>query len=248
MEAKGKPGGVPGRRLVRALSLMRPRGVRGMPHAFVGREVELAQLQSTYHGRDGGKSAAVSPSSAIPGWGRPGCCASCRSGWPRSPRPLCHRTGRCLSYGQGTTYWPLAEVLKEHYGIRDSDSVGAIELALTERPFLGLTLGISSGEDLHPLAARERLHDSWVEFIDSLAAERPVVILVEDLHWAEDDLCDLLETLVAQVEGPLLLITTARPELLDRRPGWGAGARADIPTHARGAPARGEPDSFWTRC
>ena len=47
-----------------------------------------------------------------------------------------------------------------------------------------------------------------------------MVILVEDLHWAEDDLCDLLETLVAQVEGPLLLITTARPELLDRRPGW----------------------------
>ena len=52
------------------------------------------------------------------------------------------------------------------------------------------------------------------------------MLLIEDVHWAEDDLCDLLETLVHQVRGPLLLLTTARPELLDRRPGVGAGARA----------------------
>ena len=44
------------------------------------------------------------------------------------------------------------------------------------------------------MAARERLHDSWVEFMEALAQERPTVLLVEDLHWAEDDLCDLLET------------------------------------------------------
>ena len=76
-------------------------------------------------------------------------------------------------------------------------------------------------EELHPLVARERLHDSWVDFLDGLVRERPVVVLIEDVHWAEDDLCDLLETLLDQVDGPLLLLVTARPELLDRRPRWG---------------------------
>jgi hypothetical protein len=79
---------------------------------------------------------------------------------------------------------------------------------------------VASPEDLHPLVARERLHDSWVTFLDGLVAERPTVMLIEDVHWAENDLCDLLETLVSQVDGPLLLLATARPELLDRRPGW----------------------------
>ncbi len=220
IDAKGKPGGVACRQLVRALSLMRSRGVRGLNRAFVGREAELEQLQVAYRKVADDRRSHLLTILGDPGVGK---TRLLRELWEwladSSPAPLC-RTGRCLSYGQGITYWPLAEVLKEHFGIRESDSVSAVELALAERPFLGLTLGISPSEGLHPLAARERLHDSWVEFIESLTADRPVVLLVEDLHWAEDDLCDLLETLVAQVEGPLLLITTARPELLDRRPGW----------------------------
>ncbi len=220
VDAKGKPGGVACRQLVRALSLMRSRGVGGLNRAFVGREAELEQLQLTYR-----KVADDRQSHLITILGDPGVGKTrlLRELWEwladSAPEPL-RRTGRCLSYGQGITYWPLAEVLKEHFRILESDSVDAVELALAEHPFLGLTLGISPTEDLHPLAARERLHDSWVGFIESLAQERPIVLLVEDLHWAEDDLCDLLETLVAQVEGPLLLVTTARPELLDRRPAW----------------------------
>ncbi len=73
--------------------------------------------------------------------------------------------------------------------------------------------------------ARERLHDAWVGFLGELVRERPVVLLVEDLHWAEDDLCDLVDTLVSQVEGPLLVLVTARPEMLDRRPAWGGAWR-----------------------
>jgi hypothetical protein len=64
------------------------------------------------------------------------------------------------------------------------------------------------------------LHDSWAEFLQELVVERPAVLLVEDVHWAEDDLLDLIESLVAQVDGPLLVIATARPELLERRPAW----------------------------
>jgi predicted ATPase len=64
-----------------------------------------------------------------------------------------------------------------------------------------------------------------VELVSDLAAERPVVALVEDLHWADDELLDLIERVQREVPGPLLVIATARPELLDRRPEWGGGRR-----------------------
>jgi hypothetical protein len=67
---------------------------------------------------------------------------------------------------------------------------------------------------------RERLHDAWAEFLGELVREKPAVVLVEDVHWAADDLLDLLETVVAQVDGPLLMIASARPELFERRPTW----------------------------
>jgi hypothetical protein len=73
---------------------------------------------------------------------------------------------------------------------------------------------------MHPLTVRDRLHTSWVGFLQEVTAVRPAAILVEDLHWADDELCDLLTMLVERVTGPLLLLATARPELLDQRPGW----------------------------
>jgi class 3 adenylate cyclase len=220
IEAKGKPGGVACRRLVRALSLMRPRGLGGLRSVFVGRDEELGQLQDTYRrAADGDEPQLVT----ILGDAGVGKTRLVRELWAwlaeQEPQPV-QRTGRCLSYGQGITYWPLGEVLKEHFGILESDSPDAVAERIEDR-FLGLTLGLPLDEELHPLAARERMHDAWVAFVEQLARERPAVVLIEDLHWAEDDLCDLLQTLVGHVRGPLLLVATARPELLDSRPGWG---------------------------
>jgi class 3 adenylate cyclase len=220
-EGKGKSGGIACRRLVRALSLMRPRGVGGLRRAFVGREQELDRLQEAYDAvADGGGPQLVT----ILGDAGVGKTRLVRELWEwlaaRDSPPL-RRAGRCMSYGQGITYWPLAEVLREHFGILESDSPQMVAERLGDRPFLGLTLGLAPPEELHPLVARERLHDSWAEFLDGLVAEGPAVVLIEDVHWAEDDLCELLDGLLAQVEGPLLLLATARPELLDRRPGWG---------------------------
>jgi hypothetical protein len=115
----------------------------------------------------------------------------------------------------------MGEVLKEHFNISESDPPDAVAARLADHQHLGLTLGLEADESLHPLVARERLHDAWVEFLAELVRERPGVLLIEDLHWAEDDMCDLIDTLVAHVEGPLLLLITARPEMLDRRPAWG---------------------------
>ena len=229
VEAKGKPGGVECRRLVRALSLMRPRGVSGMHRSFVGRHAELAALHAAYDRvLDTGNPHLVT----ISGEAGVGKTRLVREFWEqltgKAPEPL-RRTGRCLAYGHGITYWPLGEILKEQFGILESDPPESVRERLGGREILGLTLGLDAAGDLHPLAARDRLHAGWIDFADALVADRPAVVLVEDIHWAEPPLLDLLERLLKDVRGPLLVVATARPELFDLRPGWG-GARLDAAT------------------
>ncbi len=220
--AKGKAGGVACRRLVRALSLMRPRGVSGMRRAFVGRATELARLQDAYRSALSSRKPRLVTILGDAGVGK---TRLARELWEwlgvQDPAPL-RRTGRCLSYGNGLTYWPLAEVLREHFGLLESDPPTAVAERVERHPFLGLTLGLDVEQGLHPLIARERLHDAWLAFVDELVQEGPVVVLIEDVHWAEDDLFDVLSTLLRHVDGPLLLLTTARPELVHVRPAWGA--------------------------
>jgi class 3 adenylate cyclase/tetratricopeptide (TPR) repeat protein len=228
--AKGFPEGVPARRLTRALSLMRPRGVQGLQRTFVGRDGDMAVLDRSY---DEAVATRLPRLVTIVGDAGVGKSRLVREFWERlgarEPEPV-RRAGRCLAYGQGTTYWPMAEVLKEHLGIGDSESPDAILERLGERRILGMTLGLDVGGDLHPLAARDQLQDAWVEFMKGIAAERPVVMLIEDLHWADDLLVDLLERLLADASGPILVLVTARPELLDQRPRWGARANAAVVT------------------
>ena len=225
VEAKGKSGGVKARRLVRALSLMRPRGVGGLKRAFVGREGELELLQATYK-----RVVAEGRPHLVTVIGDPGVGKTrlIRELWERlgaeSPEPL-RRTGRCLPYGHGITYWALGEIIKEQLGLLESDPAEAALPKLGDHEILGLALGLDVGGDLHPRAAHDRLHEAAVGFLTELAAERPVVLLVEDLHWAEEPLLDLLELVLREVEGPLLLLATSRLELLDRRPSWGGGRR-----------------------
>jgi class 3 adenylate cyclase/tetratricopeptide (TPR) repeat protein len=225
VEAKGKAGGVSARRLVRALSLMRPRGVGGLHSAFVGRDGELNDLRSTYDQVVTRREPRLVVIAGDPGVGKTRIVRELWS-WLAEQRsqPL-QRTGRCLSYGNATAYWPLAELLREHFGILDADPPEVAAGRLGARRYLGLTLGLETGEQLHPLVARERLHDAWAEFLSELAGERPAVVLIEDVHWAEDDLLDLLDALISQVDGPLLVLATARPELLDRRPVWSGAGR-----------------------
>lgn len=228
VEAKGKPEGIVARRLVRALSLMRPRGVGGLALAFVGRDQELDRLRRAYQMAVEERRPRLVTILGDAGVGK---TRLVRELWEdlheQQPEPL-RRTGRCLSYGAGTAYWALGEVLKEHLGLLDSD---APELALERlgaREILGLALGLDVAGDLHPLAARDRFQDTWAEFLTDVVTERPAVVLVEDIHWAEDQLFDMLEYLLAGVQGPLLVIATARPELLARRPGWGVRAGGEL--------------------
>ena len=133
------------------------------------------------------------------------------------------RTGRCPAYGPARTYRPLGEILKEHFGFVDSDTPERVLGVLGERPILGLALGLDVAGELHPIEARDRLHDAWIDLVAEIAAEQPLVLLVEDVHWAEQPLVELLERTLREVDAPVLLVATGRPEFLERSPTWGRG-------------------------
>jgi DNA-binding SARP family transcriptional activator len=223
--ARGFDGGLACRALVRALTLARPRGFGGLAPVFVGRESELELLRAAYQRvAAGGRSSIVT----VLGDAGVGKSRLVREFWDwlatQSPEPR-RRVGRCLSYGKGITYRPLGDILREELGLLENDPPERVLQRLGDRRILGLVRGLEVDPDLHPLAARERLYEAWVELLDELAAERPAVILVEDLHWAEEPLLDLLERTLRDVRGPLLVLATTRPELLERRRSWGSGQR-----------------------
>ncbi|GCD92025.1 adenylate/guanylate cyclase domain-containing protein [Nocardioides sp. LS1] len=140
-------------------------------------------------------------------------------------------SGRCVSYGQGITYWPLVQALRGalHLNGTESDEITrhALEQALTAAgdggdvadllmPLLGKS-GTPGGTSDTVWAVRRLLEE--------LASRHPLVLTVDDLHWAEPTLLDLLERVRDEVADlPLLLLCQARPELLEDNPGWGSGA------------------------
>ncbi len=202
-----------------------------LARAFVGRDEELERLHRAYR-----KAVEECRPGLVTVLGDSGVGKTrlVRELWERlgeqSPEPL-RRTGRCLSYGEGIGYFALGEMLKEHLGVLESDPPERVLELLGERQLLALALGLDVAGGLHPLAARDRFQDAWTEFLTEAAAERPAVVLIEDIHWAEDQLLDLLEHVLSTADGPLLLVTTARPEFLEQRPGWGtrvAGERLEL--------------------
>jgi class 3 adenylate cyclase/tetratricopeptide (TPR) repeat protein len=138
-------------------------------------------------------------------------------------------SGRALPYGEGVTYWPLAEMVKAAAGITDDDPLEEAQKKLMEccgdeavAELLGLASGVLEGIE----GERGQPEIAWAarEFVDELADVQPLVMVFEDIHWAEEPLLELIDHLAQWVrERALLILCLARPELLDVRPGWGGG-------------------------
>jgi class 3 adenylate cyclase/tetratricopeptide (TPR) repeat protein len=153
------------------------------------------------------------------------------------PDLITWRQGRCLPYGDGVSYWALGEMVKAEAGILETDPDGEaaakLDRSVTEliteedeqgwiarllRPLIGLTQERDSGERM------EDAPSAWRRFLEALAERRPTVLVFEDLHWADAGLLDFLDDLIDWTRDvPLLVLCTARPELLVRRPDWGGG-------------------------
>jgi adenylate cyclase len=157
------------------------------------------------------------------------------------------RVGRCPAYGSGLAYWALTEIVRGQFDIADTDDSqtawsklrGGVEKLISEAETdepaervaaaMARPLGIEPPADLaaesdDPQQIRDRLFWAVRSVIEAASRERPLVLAIEDIHWADEGMLDLIEHLARWVRGPALIVCLARDELLDRRPGWG-GAR-----------------------
>lgn len=215
VEAKGKEQGVVARELVRMLAPRRPRGGRGLRTTFVGRRRELDWLAAALARARADARPRLAVVSGEAGLGKTAILREFRS---RLPEEAAFLLGRCLSYGRGVTYSPLADVLRTRLGLREEDPSEMVLAQLGDRRILGLTLGLDVVGDLDPRSAGQALHEAWIGYLSDIAVDRPLVLAVEDLHWAAEPLVELLERLVRDVEQPLLVLATARPEW--ESPAW----------------------------
>jgi class 3 adenylate cyclase len=203
---------------------------------LVGRERERRLLVDALERCRAERSVQLVTIVGVPGIGKSRLVQELAAHVEDEPEITRWRQGRVLSYGEGVAFWALAEIVKQEAGILESDDAATAAAKLDEAiAAVGLT-GVDAlwvRRQLAPLAGveasgeaggREEAFAGSRMFIEALAADRPAVLVVEDLHWADEALLEFLDGLVERVGAvPLLVVCTARPELWERRPGWAGG-------------------------
>ena len=202
---------------------------------LVGRRRDLELLVSTLDRVREERSPQLVTLAGVPGIGKSRLVAELFRTVDEDVAFVRWRQGRSLPYGEGVTFWALAEIVKAEAGILESDTP---ELSADKlRHSVDRVVGDDSEADwvfrhLRPLAglgedqagSQDESFAAWRRFLEVLAEELPLVLVFEDLHWADDALLEFVDGLVDRTHGvPLLVLATARPELLERRPGWGGG-------------------------
>ena len=226
VQAKGKEDGLAAYRLL-AVSPDAPGRARRLDSApMVGRGTELRRLRAAFEQAREDHSCQLFTVLGAAGVGKSRLAEEFLGG-AGAVQVL---RGRCLAYGEGITFWPLAEALKQAAGLDDSEPVdearaklaalaGGEESADVIAHYTSELLGLAEGE-----TSMEEGFWAVRKLVEALARSRPLVLLFDDLHWAEPTFFDLLEYLADWVrEAPVLLLCLARPELLDARPGWAGG-------------------------
>ena len=223
LKGRGRP--------VRAFRLagVRERGDPGRLAPLVGRERELALLREALE-RSGDRCELVTLLGAA-GLGKSRLVTELESSLDDTATVV---TGRCLSYGEGLTFWPVREVVEALAGVDDADSLDEAQAALErllsrddERDTIVARLAGAVGLTAEPASPAEI---AWAvrRVVESAAAERgPLVVVFDDAHWGEGTFLDLVEYLARTVEGPVLLLLVAREDVLEKRPAL-AGARVEL--------------------
>ncbi len=238
VQAKGKVDPIPIYEALRTRSDARE-SYEGRPLApLIGRREELSMIIDTIARARRDRTVQLVTLVGVPGIGKSRLVWELGRAVSDDPGLVTWRRGRCLPYGNGVTFWALGEMVKAQAGILESDASDAAEEKLGRavrdlvadgkqatwvenhvRPLVAL--------EAPPAERREEAFAAWRQFFEALAEWGPLVLVFEDLHWADEGLLDFLDHLADWTRNvPIVLLCTARPELLERRAGWGGRSNA----------------------
>jgi class 3 adenylate cyclase len=234
--AKGKERPIEAWVAVRALTAAGERPLSGS--TIVGRESELAILRTFWQRASGEQHPHLVSIFGSAGVGKSTVAAEFARGATETGARVVR--GRSLPYRESGTYGSIASQLMQLCDVFESDSAQVVADKLRERTaallanadadpdlvagHLGVIVGIDAGNEA---SDRNSLFSSARQFLEGAAREQPTVLIFEDIHWADANMLDLIETLATRVRGlPLLLLTLSRPELHDTRAGWANGISA----------------------
>jgi len=239
IEAKGKRDPVPVWEALKPRSTVPAASERAPQAPLVGRKEELTLILNTLARSRRNQTVQLVTLVGVPGIGKSRLVWELQQALEEASDLVTWRRGRCLPYGEGVAYWALDEIVKSEAGILETDDAAAADEKLGRsvrelvsdpsesawveehlRPLLGLG-SATAGE------TRDEAFSAWRQFIEALAERAPLVLVFEDLHWADEGLLDFIEHVADwSRDAPLLLLCTARPDLQERRDGWGAHGNA----------------------
>ena len=237
-ELKGKPAPVPAWRAVRVVG---ERGGARRPDAleppFVGRTDELRFLKEQFHATGREQRARLVSLVGQAGIGKSRLAWELEKYLDGVVEQVWWHRGRSPSYGEGVTFWALGEMIRRRANLTERDDEEATRAAIaamveehitdeTERAWIEPRMLVLLGIGETPAGGRNELFAAWRTFFERLAETGTVAFVVEDLQWSDDGLLDFLEHLLDWGRSsPIFVLTLARPELLERRPGWGTDRR-----------------------
>ncbi len=237
---KGKTAPVAAWRALRVVARLGGEGrEEGLEPPFVGREVELRLLIDQLHAVEREHKLRMVAITGQAGIGKS------RLTWELEKylaglagRDYYWHQGRSPAYGEGVTFWALGEMVRRRARIAEGEDEASTRAKLRaalddfvadpdERRWLEPALGGLLGIDEANWQAREQLFSAWRTFFERIAEHGPTILAFEDLQWADDGMLDFIEHMLGWArDKPILIITMARPELLERRPNFGVGQRA----------------------
>jgi class 3 adenylate cyclase len=234
IQAKGKTEPVPAWEALKVRSPV-PASERAPQAPLVGRKEELSLVLNTLARARRQEAVQLVTVVGVAGIGKSRLVWELQRALEETAEPVTWRRGRCLPYGEGVAYWALDEIVKSEAGILEADDAATAEEKLRSsvrefvrdpgeapwveehlRPLVGLA-GAAEGE------TRDEAFSAWRRYVEAMAERAPLVLVFEDLHWADEGLLDFIEYVADwSRDAPLLLLCTARPELQERRDGWGS--------------------------